>query len=157
MISPFRSGRGPSPTTSCATRTIRNLAGFFLGRQGSFGTFLFDDPTDDAVIGASIGTGDGVTVEFQLGRLFNIWFYEPIYAPHVVSHLYVNGTDPGGWTVDSLTGKVTFASAPANATALTADFTYYFRVRFADDTAEFSNFMYQLWELKQVKLQSVLP
>ncbi len=31
-----------------------------------------------------------------------------------------------------------------------------FTVRFADDTAEFENFMYQLWSLKQVKLQSVL-
>jgi len=36
------------------------------------------------------------------------------------------------------------------------DFTYYFRVRLADDTAEFENLMYQLWSVKQIKLQSVL-
>ena len=47
-------------------------------------------------------------------------------------------------------------SAPGSGVVITADFTYYFLVRFAEDTAEFENFMYQLWSLKQVKLQSVL-
>ena len=47
-----------------------------------------------------------------------------------------------------------FLYSPAGQ-AITADFTYYFRVRFSDDTAEFENFMLQLWQARQIKLQSV--
>ena len=51
---------------------------------------------------------------------------------------------------------MTFTAPPPAGQVVTADFTYRFRVRFADDAAEFENFMYQLWQLKQIKLQSVL-
>jgi uncharacterized protein (TIGR02217 family) len=62
----------------------------------------------------------------------------------------------GSYSVDADTGLVTFETPPPAGEAVSADFTYYFRVRFADDTAEFENFMFQLWSLRQVKLQSVL-
>jgi uncharacterized protein (TIGR02217 family) len=64
--------------------------------------------------------------------------------------------DPVGYTVDSETGLVTFATPPPAGHAIAADFTYRFRVRFAEESVEFENFMYQLWQLKQIKLQSVL-
>ena len=85
-------------------------------------------------------------------------FSEPIVAPNLVSAIYFNGVlqSASGYTVDATSGLVTFTTAPPASQAITADFSYYFRVRFADDTAEFENFMYQLWSLKQVKLQSVL-
>jgi uncharacterized protein (TIGR02217 family) len=136
---------------------LRTLAGFFLQQQGAFAPFLFDDPTDDTVAGQSIGTGNSSTTVFQLVRNFG-GFSEPIVAPNVVSAIYFNGVlqSAAGYTVDATTGLVTFTTAPPTSHAITADFTYYFRVRFADDTAEFENFMYQLWSLKQVKLQSVL-
>ena len=51
---------------------------------------------------------------------------------------------------------MTFTTPPAAGHVIAADFTYRFRVRFAEDSAEFENFMYQLWQLKQIKLQSVL-
>jgi len=78
--------------------------------------------------------------------------------PDTVSAIYCNGVlqSPAGYTVDANTGLVTFAIPPPAAQSITADFTYRFRVRFADDTAEFENFMYQLWQLKQIKLQSAL-
>ena len=137
---------------------LRTLAGFFLQQQGAFAPFLFDDPTDDSVLAQSIGTGDASTTVFQLVRNFG-GFSEPIVAPNVVSAIYFNGVvqSSAGYTVDPTSGLVTFNSPPPSGQAITADFTYYFRVRFADDTAEFENFMYQLWSLKQVKLQSVLP
>jgi len=136
---------------------LRTLAGFFLQQQGAFGTFLFDDPTDDSVLAQSIGTGNSSTTIFQLVRNFG-GFSEPIVAPNVVASIYFNGVlqSSSGYAVDAATGLVTFTAPPPNGQAITADFTYYFRVRFADDTAEFENFMYQLWSLKQVKLQSVL-
>ena len=136
---------------------LRTLAGFFLQQQGAFGAFLFDDPSDDSVTAQYFGTGDGSTTAFQLYREFG-GFFEPIVAPNVVSAVYFNGVaqSSASYSVDAATGIVTFTSAPSAGIIITADFTYRFLVRFADDTAEFENFMYQLWSLKQVKLQSVL-
>ena len=39
----------------------------------------------------------------------------------------------GGWSVDTTTGVVTFATAPAEGVAITAGFAFDVPVRFADD------------------------
>ena len=134
---------------------LRSLMGFFLQQQGAFQPFLFDDPTDDSVTGQPIGTGDASTVQFQLVRTMN-GFAEQVTAPNVVGAIYFNGVRQSAatYSTDPNTGLVTFTTPPPSGEAITADFTYYFRVRFADDTAEFENFMLQLWRLKQIKLQS---
>ena len=141
---------------------LRTLMGFFLQQQGSYQPFLFDDPTDDQASAQAIGTGDGGTTVFQLVRTMGAalpggGFAEPITAPNTVSTVYFNGVrqSGSGYTIDPATGLVTFAAPPPAGQLITADFTYFFRVRFADDTADFENFLYQLWALKQVKLQSV--
>jgi len=137
---------------------LRTLAGFFLQQQGSFQPFLFDDPTDDNVTAQPLGTGNASTSVFQLVRTMG-GFAEPVTAPNAVAAIYFNGVlqSAADYTVDPATGLVTFVTPPPAGQSISSDFTYYFRVRFADDTAEFENFMYQLWQLKQVKLQSVLP
>jgi uncharacterized protein (TIGR02217 family) len=136
---------------------LRTLAGFFLQQQGTFRPFLFDDPTDNAATDQVLGTGDGSVLAFQLVRGMG-GFDEPVTAPDVVSAIRCNGVrqDQAGYTVDNETGLVTFATPPPAGHVIAADFTYRFRVRFAEDSAEFENFMYQLWQLKQIKLQSVL-
>lgn len=136
---------------------LRTIAGFFLAQQGTFQPFLFDDPTDKTVEAQVIGTGNSTTTAFQLVRSMG-GFAEPMTAPNTVSAIYFNGVrqDAAEYTVDSDTGQVTFTAPPPAGQIVTADFTYRFRVRFADDSAEFENFMYQLWQLKQIKLQSVL-
>lgn len=136
---------------------LRTLMGFFLQQQGSFQPFLYDDPTDDQASAQAIGTGDGSATSFQLVRSMN-GFAEPITAPHAVSTIYFNGMmqSSSSYGVDANTGIVTFVSPPPAGQLLTADFSYYFRVRFGDDSADFENFLYQLWALKQVKFQSAL-
>ena len=136
---------------------LRTLAGFFLQQQGAFQPFLFDDPTDNMIAGQEIGTGNSSASVFQLARTMG-GFAEPITAPNTVGAIYFDGIrqDPTLYTVDAESGLVTFTRPPPSGQSITADFTYRFRVRFADDTAEFENFMYQLWQLKQVKLQSAL-
>ncbi|HZK91175.1 MAG TPA: DUF2460 domain-containing protein [Stellaceae bacterium] len=141
---------------------LRMLMGFFLQQQGAFQPFLFDDPTDDHASAQAIGTGDGGTTVFQLVRTMGAalpggGFAEPITAPNAVATIYFDGVrqSSSGYSVDPATGLVGFASPPPAGQFVTADFTYYFRARFADDTADFENFLYQLWALKQVKLQSV--
>jgi uncharacterized protein (TIGR02217 family) len=135
---------------------LRTLMGFFLQQQGAFQPFLFDDPTDDHALAQAIGVGDAATTVFQLARSMN-GFAEPVTAPNAVSTIYFNGIrqSSSSYSVDPDTGLVTFSSPPPSGELIAADFTYFFRVRFADDANEFENFLYQLWALKQVKLQSV--
>ncbi len=153
-----RGGSGPGSGPGVGYDELRTIAGFFLQRQGAFQHFLFDDPTDDTVAGQVIATGNSAATVFQLVRGMG-GFAEPVTAPNAVGAIHFNGVvqNPAGYAVDAETGLVTFAAAPPAGQIITADFTYRFRVRFADDTLEFENFMYQLWQLKQVKLQSVLP
>jgi len=141
---------------------LRTLMGFFMLCQGAFGTFLFQDPSDDRVSGQQIGTGDTLRTVFQLQRTMGETlpgggFLEPILAPNVVSAVYLNGIiqDPAGYSVDSMTGRVTFNTAPGSGLIITADYSYYFRCRFVDDSYAFENFMFRLWQLKKLTFISV--
>lgn len=49
-------------------------------------------------------------------------------------------------------GIVTFTTAPAAAASITADFSYYWPVRFAEDNLTFENFMANRFALKSVKM-----
>ena len=141
---------------------LRTLMGFFLQQQGAFTPFLYDDPTDDQVTAQAIGTGNGSATIFQLVRSLGAslpggGFAEPVTAPNALAAIYFNGVrqSSSSYSLDPATGLVTFTSPPPASQLVTADFTYYFRVRVADDSADFENFLYQRWALRQVKLQSV--
>ena len=51
-------------------------------------------------------------------------------------------------------GLVTFATAPTAGQLVTADFSFYYRVRFKNDLNEFEQFMSKLWQLQQLELVS---
>ena len=119
--------------------------GFFLQQQGAFQPFLYDDPTDDQAAAQAIGSGDGSTTIFQLVRSMGValpggGFAEPITAPNTLGAIYFNGVrqSPSAYTLDVATGLVTFAAPPPAGQLVTADFTYYFRVRFTATTAPIS-------------------
>jgi len=142
---------------------LQQLVSFFNSVQGSFASWLYSDPSDNAVMGQGIGTGDGATKTFQLVRAFggSGGFAEPIYAPNVVANVYINGVvqssssySVGAWG-SAAPGVVTFTTAPVAGAAITVDFSWYFPCRFEGDTLDLSEFMYQLWEAKSVKFQSI--
>jgi uncharacterized protein (TIGR02217 family) len=145
-----------------AHQELQTLMGFFLARQGQYDSFLYQDPDDNAVAAQPIGAGDGATALFQLYRSFG-GFAEPVRAPNLGATLnvYLAGVlqSPGGYTVSgwgtAAPGQLSFAAAPGAGVAITADFSFYYPVRFAADLAEFSEFMHQLWELRQIELVSV--
>lgn len=135
---------------------LRKLISFFNARGGSLDSFLFVDPDDNTVAAQQIGIGDNVTTVFQLVRTFGAAGYvEPVSAPNVVSHVYQNGVDTGGWSVDSTTGLVTFTTAPPNLVVLTADFTFYWRCRFLNDTQQVNKFAAGLWGAKKVEFVTI--
>jgi hypothetical protein len=118
---------------------LRTLMAFHAQQQGAFTGFLYTDPSDNAVSGSNLGTGNASQTAFQLVRNLDAalpggGYAEPIVAPNIL----------------------TFTAAPGSGVVVTADFSYFFRVRFTDDTASFENFMYQLWRLKQIKFTSIL-
>jgi hypothetical protein len=156
---------------------LRKLMGFYMLCQGAFATFLYQDPSDNRVEGQPLGIGDSATTQWQLLRTLGDpvlagggmgqpgtalppagGFAEPIPAPNQVSAIYFNGITqpPANYSVDPATGIVTFSSPPPYGAAVTADFTYYFRCRFSDDSYDFNNFMLRLWELKKLTFISVV-
>ena len=131
---------------------------FFNARSGSFDSFLWTDPDDNSVTAQSFGAGDGSTISFQLTRTFG-GYAEPVFDTNSTPAISVNGvlkTAGTDYTISS-TGVVTFAAAPGSTLPLTWTGTYYRRVRFASDSAEFAQFLKNLWELKAVELIGVNP
>lgn len=139
---------------------FKTLAGFFMARGGMQDSFLFC-PTEDAyqigkatsgafcrLTGVQIGVGDGVQKVFGLVRPFGgqAWPYgrsaEPVQW--VDTRSFAPAGKVAGSTVSAAFGNasgadgvlVTFASAPAAGTIVSADFEFAYRVRLASD--EFS-------------------
>lgn len=136
------------------------LMGFYLQAQGAGQDFLLrladltQNPSDGAIAGQAIGTGDGTATNFQLVRSIGAW-QEDIQNPDAVSNIYVNGAEQdSGWLI-APNGIITFAAAPAAGAIITADFTWFYRVRFADDSLEFENFSFLLYQLQQLNLIQV--
>lgn len=137
---------------------LSQLVGFFNARQGSFDSFLFVDPDDYTVTGQVIGAGDGSNKLFQMVRTFG-GFIEPVYDDNSVPLIYVNGVLKTAGTDYSVstTNLVTFVTAPGAGQSVTWSGTYYRRVCFTQDSAEFNKFMNALWSLKTLEFITVLP
>ena len=57
--------------------SLQSLMGLYIKCQGQFGTFLYTDPTDNAVTGQVIATGDGSTTVFTFVRTLSGWGRSP--------------------------------------------------------------------------------
>jgi uncharacterized protein (TIGR02217 family) len=144
--------------SGAAPTAFDTMVDFFLSRQGSYDSFLYTDPSDNAVTNQNFGTGDGTTVAFQLVRqLVSGGFNEVIQnlngAP-VIKDNGVTKTAGSDYSINS-TGLVTFAVAPVTGHALTWTGNFYYRLRFLNDLQEFEEFYYQYWNAKSVEMLSV--
>ncbi len=114
------------------------LIAFFRARKGRAYGFRFKDWTDYSATGESIGTGDGHATQFQLQRTYSSGAVsevrkvsKPVSGTIAV---YENGVvQTSGVTLDTTTGGMTFATAPASGVAITADFEFDVPVRFDTD------------------------
>lgn len=145
----------------CETK-LEPIYNMFMALAGPAYSFPIRDPMDFAsrpvtralqppVIGATdqvIGTGDGVTTEFQLQKVYTFGsrtLTRPIHKPVVSSVLLaLNGDSlasasggPYSASIDRDTGVVTITPAPNNLMVVTAGFYFDCEVRFeADDSFE---------------------
>jgi uncharacterized protein (TIGR02217 family) len=125
---------------------MQAVLAFFEERRGRFHSFLWRDGLDYSSNGTPaptpldqpLGTGDGTMMVFQLVKQYGANFdpyLRPITKPVAGSvRIGAAGTElTTGFTVDTLTGLVTFATAPASGVALTAGFLFDVPVRFDTD------------------------
>ncbi len=141
---------------------FRTLLGFYLSTQGAYGTFLFQDPSDQWIADQYLGIGDSSRYTFQLQRTIGTslpggGFVEPIVAPNSIDAIYFDGIvqNEESYSVDPSTGLMSFSTPPGTGLVITADFSYWFRCRFTDDSYNFENFMYRLWQLKKLTFITV--
>lgn len=123
------------------------LTAFFEARRGRLYGFRFRDFADfkscapGAAVAAQdqrIGTGDGATAGFQLGKAYGDWT-RPIRKPVAGSvRVAVEGDElaPNAFAIDAATGTVTLEAAPAQGAAVTAGFAFDTPVRFDADRIE---------------------
>ena len=123
---------------------------FFEARGGRLYGFRFKDWSDyksslpsvaTSRTDQSIGTGTGTLKTFQLVKRYTsgaqTWtrtITKPVAGTLLVA---LNGVNQAsGWTVDALTGIVTFTVAPGNGVAVSAGFEFDVPVRFDSETMD---------------------
>ncbi|MBF0098361.1 MAG: DUF2460 domain-containing protein [Magnetococcales bacterium] len=132
------------------------LQGFFLMHRGSFTSFLFLDPTDSLCVDMPFGKGNDIQAQFQLTRSFgfntSFTFAEPVENLKSVTAIKLDGqllSAPGDYTVSG-TGLVSFTVPPTSKSIITWSGIFYYRCRFAEDTADFARTLPNLWELREL-------
>jgi hypothetical protein len=135
-------------------QSLQSLMGLFLQCQGRLGTFLYADPTDNAVSAQNFARGDGSTTAFTFARTLG-GFLEPVGWVTSVSEITVAGVaESSGWSL-STPNSLVFATAPASGALIGGSFAYAFQCRFDDDVEDFEQFMSNLWKLESLKFRSV--
>ena len=141
-----------------AAAELQAVAGFYAARAGQGGAFWLAPPGFADVAGQSLGTGDGATTSFGLTRSFG-GYVEPVLATGGVSAVYLDGTALAtGWSVSpGFYPVIGFAAPPGAGVTVSADFSVLWLCRFAEDVADFDNFLSLLWNWGGVKLRTVRP
>lgn len=111
------------------------LKSSFLSMRGQLHSFLIKDWADNAANNVQFGVGNGASKTFQLSipSAFGLATYtRNITKPLSGVVVTVNGTATAV-TIDTATGLVTFATAPASGTVLRWFGSFRIPVRFAND------------------------
>jgi len=133
------------------------LIAFFRARKGRADGFRFKDWTDYAATTQLIGTGNGSATQFQLVKYYtsgSVTETRIITKPVSGSmKIYKNDVlQTTGYSVSTITGVVTFSTAPANGVAITADFEFDVPVRFDTDRLSASLESYGISSVNDIPL-----
>ncbi len=134
-------------------QSLQAIMGLYLQCGGGFGQFLYTDPNDNAVVNQGIATGDGATTQFKFlrsvgGALDTVGFVT------AAASVTLGGAAASGWSLIA-PNILSFAAAPSSGAIIAASFSYAFVCRFLEDSADFENFMQNLWAAKSIKFRSV--
>jgi uncharacterized protein (TIGR02217 family) len=149
---------------------LHAVLAFFEERRGRLIGFRFRDRTDDrscapsgqpAPTDQAVGTGDGSAKVFALAKTYGTSnpYRRAIAKPVAGSvRIAVAGAEvASGWTVDTTTGLVTFATAPPIGAAVSAGFRFDVPVRFDTDALDIDLSAFEAGEVPSCPLVEVLP
>ncbi len=145
------------------------LVAFFEARNGRLYGFRWKDWGDyksclpsgtPSVLDQAVGIGDGVATSFQLVKAYSsgaqTWvrtITKPVAGTAVVA---LDGvTQASGWAVDSTTGQITFATAPADSIVISAGFEFDVPVRFDTDMLDVIHDIERLGSITSIPLIEV--
>lgn len=123
-----------------------DIIDFFEARGGALRGFRFKDWTDYKSCPPSttvtntdvtIGTGDNSTTTFQLIKTYGTHtrtITKPVSGTVVIS--LDDASQASGWSVDTVTGIVTFDTAPGTDVVVKAGFEFDVPVKFTNDNIE---------------------
>lgn len=148
---------------------LATVVAFFEARNGMLYGFRFKDWSDYKSCAPSgtvngtdqaIGTGTGALTTFQLKKAYvsGAQSWSRVIAKPVSGTVKIalNGTPAlSGWTVDTTTGIVTFASAPGSGVAVTAGFEFDVPVRFDSDMIDVALKFERLGSIQSIPLIEV--
>lgn len=157
-------------TNTIAAQNLQYLIGFYNQQGGALLSFFYRDQEFNAVSAGFQAISDGSTLAYQLQANVGSNF-QPVYGldtrsaityggqyvqPATTAHQAYDNGSPVTASFDSETGIMTLASAPTTGHTITADFSYLFRVRFADNTLDFKRMWNVVYALDSLKIIQVL-
>lgn len=156
------------------------LQSFFEACRGSYGWFTFDPSVNNldtmSVVEGSTANrngffaiGDGVTKSFPLWRSTGVFGGGLVTQCELIQNVTslvgifsgVTLITPSAYTLANLGAPpqggawVTFTTAPTDGAVLSWAGNYSYLCRFSEDLLDMNEFMYQLWELKSLKLETI--
>lgn len=136
---------------------------FFYARRGRAHSFRFKDWSDFKLgfpTPQVIGTGDGSEVDFQIYKRYSSGGYDydrPITKP-IASTLkvYVDDVEQvSGWTLDALTGIITFDSPVTDTHAVAVQCEFDVPVRFDTDVLDIAMQVHNVSRIPSIPLVEV--
>lgn len=122
------------------------LNNFFMARWGRAYSFQYFDWRDHIIENLLLGVGNGTTRQFQIFKRYISGAYNydrqiTKIKPNTIANVTVNdvpmvlnGSGATGYTLDRLTGKVNFNTAPASGVPIVLGYVeFYVHVRFDTD------------------------
>lgn len=142
--------------TKASVNELEKLAGFFNARKGSFESFLYEDPADNAVTDQPVGNTVQGVARYQLVRSMG-GFIEPVSAVKERPAVKVGDTALAYGRDYTVTDKgvLVFNTPQPPGRPITWTGGFYFRVRFTSDTVDFENVLGSLWAAKKIEFTSV--
>ena len=151
---------------------VQYIQEFYEAMGGGFGLFVFNPATNNLenttvtndytqLQNGYFGQGDGSTTTFPLWRSTNVFgngqvnLLERIQVVTAITGVYINGVATSAYSISQCPATITFTTAPTSGANLAWGGNYAYLCQFAEDTLDIEEFMYQLWELKSLKLESV--
>ena len=166
LAQPIRHWTLPYSNLSVAQRN--KLVELFNRAKGRYGTFKFEDPNDfQCLLTECSITAIAAQTDFQLIKSYYIGETETwnenksdiqpstLYPPLV----RVDGaiqTEGVGYTLDDSTGIVIFGAAPGAGKVITADYRFYYRVRFDVDIYEEGSNVEDIWSSREIEIVEVI-